>query len=279
MPRARLAAGLLLFAPLLSGAPNQTPFDHAFERLYNFDFSTAHSIVDGYISVHPQEPLPYAIRASAHLFTELDRLGILEGEFFADDKRIIEKKKLKPDPNVRVRFLQSIQDAQSRAQNALAGNSNDRDALFTMAVAQGLATDYMALVEKRQIASLTPARQSNAYAQRLLRVDPNYYDAYLTTGFTEYIVGSIPFFIRWFIRFENISGSREKGIENVKIVAEKGRYLKPFGKILLAVAYLRDKRIRQSRDMLAELSRDYPSNPLFRKELARMETRIGAAGN
>jgi hypothetical protein len=277
MPRAWYAAGLFLFAPLLSGAP--TPFDQAFERLYNFDFSTAHSITDRYIAAHPQEPLPYAIRASAYLFTELDRLGILEGEFFADDKHIVDKKKLKPDPNIRMQFLKAVADAQSRAQGVLASQPNDREALFTMCVTQGLATDYMALVEKRQIASLTPAKQSNSYAQRLLRVDPTYYDAYLTTGLTEYLVGSIPFFIRWFIRFENISGSKEKGIDKVKIVADKGHYLKPFGKILLAIAYLREKRVRESRDLLAELSREYPANPLFRKELARMETRLGAAGN
>ena len=50
---------------------------------------------------HPQEPLPYAMRASAYLFQELDRLGILESEFFSDDQRIAEKKKLKPDQAVR----------------------------------------------------------------------------------------------------------------------------------------------------------------------------------
>jgi hypothetical protein len=277
MARAWYAAGLFLFAPLLSAAPAE--FDHAFERLYNFDFSSAHTIVNSYIGSHPEEPFPYAIRASAYLFTELDRLGILESEFFSDDKRIVEKKKLKPDPGIRVQFLKAVEDAQSRAQKILAGAPNDRDALFTMCITQGLATDYMALVEKRQIASLTPAKQSNGYAQRLLRVDPNYYDAYLTTGLTEYLVGSIPFFIRWFIRFENINGSKEKGVQNVKLVAEKGHYLKPFGKILLAIAYLRDKKPRLARDLLADLSREYPSNPLFRKELARMESLVGAAGN
>ena len=277
MIRARFAAGLLVLAPL--AAEPRTVFDQAFERMYNFDFPAAHAILNPYIASRPAEPFPYAVRASAYLFTELDRLGVLEGEFFADDKRIIDKKKLKPDPAIRARFLKAVEDAHSRAQAVLRSSPNDRDALFTLCITQGLATDYMALVEKRQIASLSPAKQSNIYAQRLLRVDSQYYDAYLTTGLTEYLVGSIPFFIRWFVRFENIAGSKEKGVETLRIVAEKGRYLKPFAKILLSIAYLRDRKPAHSRAILADLTREFPSNPLLAKELAKLDHRMGGAGN
>jgi hypothetical protein len=277
MPRAKVAAGWFLLAPLAFAAG--TPFDQAFDRLYNFDFAGAHALLDAYIARHPGESLPYAMRGSAYLFRELDRLGILEGEFFSDDKRIIDRKKLKPDPVIRAKFLKAVEDAQSRATGALAANPDDRDALFTMCVTQGITTDYMALVEKRQIASLSTARQSNDFAQRLLRLDPNYYDAYLTTGLSEYLVGSLPFFIRWFVHFDNISGSKEKGVTTLLRVAREGHYLKPFAKILLSIAYLRDKKPWQSRQLLAELSRQYPSNPLFRKELGKLESQMGGSAN
>ena len=276
MPRA-LAAGLLLWAWTASAAP--PAFDKAFDRMYNFEFPAAHSVLDGYIGQHPSEPLPYAFKAAAHLFGELDRMGILEGQFFADDKRIAEKKKMAPDPRIRQQFQNAVDNAQAKANAVLAADPNNAEALFAMAVTQGVMTDYMALVEKRQIASLTPAKQSNVYAQRLLKAHPTYYDAYLTTGFTEYVVGSLPFFIRWFIHFDNVTGSKDRGIDLVSRVAKDGHYLKPFAKILLSIAFLRDKKYTQSRDLLAELSRDYPSNPLFRKELAKMDTRIGAAAN
>src|SRR5690349_7443867 len=67
--------------------------DQAFARLYNTDFRGAHTHLDRYISAQPADTLGYAMRASAYSFSELDRLGILESEFFGDDKRIIEKKK------------------------------------------------------------------------------------------------------------------------------------------------------------------------------------------
>lgn len=124
----RFAVPLILLAAQLPARAGE--IEQAFSRLYNFDFNGAHAILDRYIPAHPQEPLPYAVSAAADVFYELDRLGILEGEFLADDKRLTEKKKLKPDPAVRARFLRSIQDAQSRAQSVLSSHPDDANAMY-----------------------------------------------------------------------------------------------------------------------------------------------------
>ena len=267
--RFRILAGFCL-APLLhAGEP--AAVEQAFEWLYNFNFPAAHEVLNRYIAAHPEEPLPYAVRGSAYLFFEMDRLGILEGEFFSDDNRIAEKKKLKPHPGIRAQFMQAINDAQSRATAVLATRPRDHDALFAMCMTQGLTTDYMALIEKRQIKSLSLAKSSNKYAQELLRIDPKFYDAYLTTGITEYMVGSLPFFIRWFVRFDNVQGSKEQGIKNLQLVAERGHYLRPFAKILLGIAYMREKKPQKTAQLLAELTHDYPANPLLRKELDKVQ--------
>jgi hypothetical protein len=261
------------------GADEVVTIDAAVQQMYNFNFPASQEILNQSIAAHPQDPLSYAFRAAAYLFYEMDRLGILESEFLVDDKRIITNKKLRPDPAVRAQFYQALDDTGSRAEAALGADPNDRSALFSMCISQGVATDYMALVEKRQFSSLSPARRSNSYAQRLLRLDPKYYDAYLTTGFSEYIIGSLPFIIRWFVHFDNVSGSKERGVENVRLVAREGHYFKPFAKILLAIAALREKKPQEARDLLADLARDYPDNPLFRKELAKVTATIGVAGN
>jgi len=67
-------------------------------------------------------------------------------------------------------------------------------------------------------------------------------------------------------------------VENVRLVAREGHYFKPFAKILLGLP-LSDKKPLEARDLLADLARDYPSNPLFRKELAKVTASIGVAGN
>ena len=251
----------------------------AFDHLYNFNFPAAHADINGYIAAHPKEPLGYAIRAAAYLFYELDRLGILESEFLTSDKHIADKKALRPDPDVREKFLKAVDDATSRAQAALAANPSDRQALFSMSIVEGVTTDYMAFVEKHQIASLSPAKRSNGYAQQLLKLNPPCVDAYITPGISEYMVGSLPFFIRWFVHFDNVQGSKEQGVKNLELVVRDGHYFKPFAKILLGIIDLREKRPRETEKLLESLAHDYPSNPLFRKELARMSSGAGGGQN
>lgn len=242
--------------------------------MYNTDFAGAHVQIDRFVAQQPSDPFGYAVRASAYLFSELDRLGILESEFFTDDRRIIEKKKLKPDPVLRPKFLQAVNDAQSRGARLLAFHATDQNALFSMAIAQGVTMDYTALVEKRQLISLAPARRANSYAQRLLHVNPQFYDAYLTTGLSEYLLGSLPFYVRWFVRFDGINGSKNRGIENLKLPARSGLYLRPFAKILIAICYLREKQPRETQKLLAELTSEFPANPLLKKELAKVSAQL-----
>ena len=251
------------------------PIEHAFDRLYNFDFAGAQQILNQRIAEHPQDPLPYSVRAAGYLFFELDRLGILESEFLISDKRIAEKKKLLPDPGIRDRFYKALADVQSRGDAALAANPNDRSALLAMCISQGVATDYMALIEKRQLSSLAPAKRANGYAQRLLKLDPKFYDAYVAAGFSEYMLGSLPFFFRWFVHFDNVTGDKQSGVAHLKLVAGEGHYLKPFAKILLGIIALREKKPQEAQRLLMDLARSYPDNPLFRKELAKLNTQLG----
>src|SRR5207302_371000 len=132
--------------PLASPAADgfDAEINQAIERLYNADYQKAHGHLDRYVGAQPDDPLGYSLRASAFLFSELDRLGILESEFFADDKRIIEKKRLRPDPEVRAKLFQATNDAQSRGAKALASNSSDETTLFAMAITQGVLMDYTA---------------------------------------------------------------------------------------------------------------------------------------
>jgi hypothetical protein len=254
--------------------------DDALNQLYNFDFPSAQTTIDRLIAVHPQDPLPYAFRASAYLFYELDRLGILEGEFFSNDDWAYDKKKKQlPDPAVRARLLQALNDTQSKGEAVLKTAPSDKNALFAVCIAQGVTADYMALIEKRQFGSLTPTKKGNTYAQQLIRLDPKYADAYVTAGFSEYVLGSLPFFVKWFVHWDGVSGSKELGKQHLQTAARDGHYLKAFAKILLAIAAVREKRMSDAQKIMADLTREYPGNPLFRKELAKLNSRLGTAAN
>ncbi len=271
---------LFVLLSICVSAAEPDSIETALARMYNQDYASAHEILSRVIAANPQDSLPYAFRASAYLFYELDRLGVLESEFLIDDKQIAEKKqKLFPDPQNREKFIRAVQDAESRAGGALKLNPNDKQAIFAMCIAEGVTTDYMAFVEKKQISSLSVAKRSNGFAQHLLQIDPKFYDAYLTAGITEYMLGSLPFFLKWFIHFDNVDGSKQKGLDRLQLVSREGHYFRPFSKILLSIIALREKRPKDAHQLLTELAFDYPQNKLFRKELNKLNAKMGINAN
>src|SRR5689334_23145127 len=121
---------IILTASLPCFAADPPALNTALHRLYSFDFPGAHQMLAQLSAASPSDPLPRAFEASALLFSELDRLGILESEFLTDDEKIADKKKkLEPDPAVRTAFLKAVNDADRLGQAALKANPSDRNAL------------------------------------------------------------------------------------------------------------------------------------------------------
>jgi len=264
---------LCLLAVMLCVPLRANPLQDAFAHLYNFDFDQAHRSIDAHIAAQPDDPMGPSVRAAAYLFYELDRLKILQAEFFADNKKISGDDKLTPDPAVRERFFASVATAQRLAEARLQKEQGNTTALFAFSLTEGMRTDYMALVEKKQLRSLSALRQAQKYSTELLKRDPSFADAYLTHGISEYLLGSLPFFIRWFVRIDGTSGDKQAAVAHLERVAADGRYLGPFAKILLSIINLREKRPYVSKRLLEDLTRQYPRNPLLRLELEKLRKR------
>jgi hypothetical protein len=250
--------------------PALTSIDRAFARMYNLDFVGVHAILDAEVRSHPENPLAYSVRGAAHLFSEFSRLKILEFEFFEDDDKVTDRKKLKPDPKTREELFKMTAEARKRALARLAVDSNDCNALFALSMAAGVETDYVGFVEKKYLRTYSLSKENQQYARKLLSMNPPFNDAFLTLGTVEYVVSKLNFFFRLFIRFDKIEGSKQKAIEDLRKVITTGRYYPPFAKILLSVIYLRDKQAQQALVLLKELARDYPDNYVFRNEVKRV---------
>jgi len=239
--------------------------------MYNLEFPAALSEFRSYQEQNFADPVGYVSEASCHLFSELNRLGVLETRLFSSDKNFDKREKLDPDPTIRAEFDKSLERAELHAQQALARDPNNKDALFAMALSNGLKADYTALIEKKNMASLGYTRDAGDYAEKLISVDPTYYDGYLASGLGKYIIGSMAAPLRWMLRLGGIKGDKEGGRRELRLTAEKGRYLKPFARLLLAVGFLRDKDKQSARELLVGLRNDFPQNPLFGKEIARID--------
>ncbi len=249
----------------------RTSLDQGFRLLYNLDFDQAHQVFLSWQKEHPQDPVGPTAEAAGLLFSEFHRLGILESQFYADDKTFLSREKVVPDPAVRDNFNAALSKAESVATTRLATSPQDRDALFAMTLSSGLQADYAAMIEKHNLPSLRFTREANDWAGKLLAVDPNCYDAHVATGFSKYIIGSMAAPVRWIMRLGGVSGDKTAGLAELQLTADHGQYLGPFARILLAIAYVRDKDNARARGVLAALRDEFPKNPLFAREIARLD--------
>ncbi|HKD20293.1 MAG TPA: hypothetical protein VKG23_20765 [Thermoanaerobaculia bacterium] len=244
--------------------------DLGYRRMYSLDFEGAERIFATWQQERPEDPRGSVSEAADLLFSELHRLGILEAQFFVDDDTFTERGSRKPDPHVKVRFDAALERSEDLAHKRLAFEPENKDALFALALASGLRADYLSLIEARNLAALSPTKRANEWAEKLLRADPDYADAYLATGLSKYIIGSTPAPIRWVLRIGGYTGDRKEGMRELELTAEKGRLLAPFARLLLAMVYLRQKDTVHARQMLERLQEEFPENPLYAREIARI---------
>jgi hypothetical protein len=166
--------------------------------------------------------------------------------------------------------MAELAQADALTRPALAVNPNNREALLAQVLANGLRSDYAAMIEKPNIASLGYMKTSRKLAQHLLELDPSCYDAYLAVGIENYLLGVAPVPVRWFLRLGGAETDKDTGEARLRLTAAHGRYLAPFARLLLAVAALRDHDPATARSLLAGLSREFPNNRLYGQELARI---------
>jgi len=260
------AAGLRQARIGVSYAPG---LEAGFHLLYELKPADARSQFAVWQATHPGDPLGSASEAASYLFEECYRQGVLTSEFFLDDKRLLGEVGLEPDRAGRAAFLAATRRAHDLSQLRLTINGDDANALFAMTLAVGLEADYAALIEKHQLDGLRMIRNAGSYARKLLQVAPDAADAYLVLGAANYLVGSQPLHKRLFLRVAGVRGDKSEGIQQLEIVAARGRYFRPFAKILLALAALREKQTELARAQLTELVAEFPQNSLFVSELAK----------
>jgi hypothetical protein len=246
------------------------PLDIGYRQMYNLDFAAAHETFHAFQQSHPDDPMGYVSDAAAYLFSEFDRLHVLEVELFTDNSKFESRQKLAPDQAAKAAFDKDLAMSDQLAARMLSASSGDEQAMFAQILANGLRGDYAAMIEKRNMAGLSYMKTSRLIAEKLLGRDPNYYDAYLAVGVENYLLGTTPAPVRWFLHFAGNKTDKQEGISRLRLTATNGHFLAPYARLLLAVAALRDKDAAGACYLLEGLSREFPHNHLYTTELARL---------
>ena len=252
--------------PALSDVPE---LNQGFRLLYTLHFPEARSTFHSWGEAHPGEPFPQAAIAASYLFEELYRQGVLTSDFFLNEKRFLHGIEGKPNAERMKDFRAALAGARRLAKARLTQHPKDPEALFALTICAGMESNADSILEKKQMDALKLIKEANQHAKELLAQRPDAVDAYVALGSANYIIGSLSAGARFMLWFGNIHGDKKLGMEQMQNAADKGRYLKPFAQILLALAARREKKKELAQKLLHELTQEFPSNALYESEYAK----------
>lgn len=268
--RTALVSILLSVSAHAASVPSPTLVEQGYRQMYNLDFDGAHRSFDEWQRQHPEDPMGPVSNAAAYLFNEFDRLHILQSQFFVEDSAFRGMKKPVADPMLKQRFEADLEKGKRLSDAILRRSPQDKDATFAAILRMGLHSDYLSLIEDRNLAALSEMKASRLMAEQLLARDPTYYDAYLAVGVENYMLSLKSAPARWLLRLGGAQTDKDRGVAKMKLAAEKGHYLQPFARLLLAVQNLRDRNKAAARELLGGLAREFPRNQLYARELAKL---------
>jgi len=260
-----------LFAPLAVAFAQTPGLITGFRQLYHLRFADARTVFLNWQRDHPLDPMGFVAEAASHLFEEFEHHGVLTTEFFLDDELLLGGIKGTGDAARTRAFEQANDKTRALSESQLKRDARNTNALLAMTLSTGMRSDYAALIAKRQVESLRQIRAAEGFGQRLLAVAPSMADGYMALGAANYILACLPTYKRAVLWFGGLQGDKQRGLEQLEQAARDGLYLAPYAKIMLALAFIREKRPSDARRLMKELTAQFPESPLFARERAKME--------
>jgi tetratricopeptide (TPR) repeat protein len=248
---------------------HDSPTDAAFDHFYNMDYDRAIQEFEKLLDRHPDEPAAINHVLSTVLMRELYRMGAMNSGEYANDSFIGQAHR-DADPKVKEQIKELVDRAEGLEEQELKANPDNVDALYARGVTRAQFALYTALVERAWFSALRNALGARRDHERVLELNPNYVDAKLVVGTHNYVMGSLPWSVKVAVSMVGLSGSKEKGFEYLREVANSSGENSVDAKVVLSLFLRREHRYDEARVNMHELAARYPRNYLFPLEEANL---------
>ncbi|HZW38556.1 MAG TPA: tetratricopeptide repeat protein [Ignavibacteriaceae bacterium] len=178
-------------------------------------------------------------------------------------------------------FYQKLEDVIYQCDEILDKNPNDEDALFFKGGAIGFRGRLRAYRES-WIKAADDGREALPIVEKAASLNPNNYDVQLGFGIYNYYASIIPDqypIIKPLMIFFP-KGDKQKGIEQLNLTAQKGKYAKYEARYFLMTLYYHyEGNPYKSDEYAKQLIGDFPDNPTFEKWEGRIAAKKGEYKN
>jgi len=243
-------------------------------HLYNLEYDEAIADFAMLIETNPGDPISYNQLASAQLYKELYRLGLLDSSTFRRNQNSPRGRPVEADPIAQRTFLETLERGQHVAENIIKYDRRNQLALYALCTDHALRSTYDFMIDKSWLSAARSGSSARGFCEEARKLDPAFIDSYLVLGIFEYAAGRLPLPVKLLAAVGGLRGSTNKGIEYITRVARQGNYDRDAARVALAVVFRREKRPKEAAAILEALMMDYPRNYLFGLELASIYTDV-----
>jgi tetratricopeptide (TPR) repeat protein len=261
-------SGTLSFRP--TDPQNAIAFDH----FYNLDYDRAIQGFEQVLQRHPEDPFAVNHLLTAIQFKELYRIGALDTADYSNDS-FVGKVHQDADPKVKEEIRTLVDRATKLEEKRLDANPKDVDALYARGVTRAQFSTYTALMEHAWFSALRNGVGARRDHERVLELSPGYTDAKLIVGAHNFVMGSLPWAVKAAVSMVGLSGSKEKGLQDLRDAANGTGETSVDAKILLSLFLRRERQFNESLQVTRSLIPAYPRDVLLALEEGNLLRAMG----
>lgn len=234
---------LILSLSIFQVAKPQVTIDsglcQAVDYALNFEYANGLTLLDKLRQEYPADVRPYLFKAVVYI------------QFVVNCKNPEQYKAL---------FFENIDKAEEIAKKLAKKDNENWYANFFLGGVYGWKAKYY-LDAGAKWKTFTNARKAKGYFEKALKVNPDCFDVYYGLGEYHYYAGTLPKLLRFFLPILNFEGDTKRGMRELNLAKDKGRYSGNFAAYELVLIYLdKEEKREDGLQLTLKLCQKYPQN-------------------
>ncbi len=249
--------------------------DAGFSLIYNLDYKDAQTAFEKLRQGYPEHPAPPLYIATAIWLKELFERQDLDIDNFISPSYFDKPTERQMPAAERERFFALVAQSQKLAESVLQRDPGNLDARYFLGSAEGILASFAITIDRSKTTAFDHGKKAYRYHKQLVEENGNYYDAYMSVGLYEYVVGNLPWYIKWLAAMVGYRGSVERGFEYLSLAASKGQFVRDDARVLQMVLFVREKRFEEALRNVRVLIEKAPRNFIVRLNEAYILEQLG----
>ena len=246
-----------------------------FDQIFDLDYDEAFTTFEILATEYPEHPGPPLYMATTIWLQELFQRQDLELDKFISPSYFDQASGQSMAIAEKTRFHELINSSQQLCEALLETSPGDKDARYFLGALHGILGSFAITIDHSRTRAFQHGKKAYRYHIALIEEDPDYYDAYMTVGIYEYVVGSLPWYLKFVAALVGYKGSKKRGFEYLSLAVDHGRFVSDNARTVQLVLLVREKRYEDALSSLHYLKSNFPKNFVAHLNEARLLESLG----